>query len=59
MVSQYYDIKVSLVGDFMNKQPIKKDAFTVRMSPELYDKMQKKLRSYRKNKTWHLNVCLS
>jgi len=35
----------------MNKQPIKKDAFTVRMSPELYDKMQKKLRSYRKNKS--------
>ena len=34
----------------MERQPIKKDTFTVRMNPDLYDKMLKKLRSYRKNK---------
>lgn len=33
------------------KAQIPKDVFTVRMNPELYDKMQKKLRSYRKNKS--------
>lgn len=35
----------------MKKAPIQKDAFTIRMKPELYDKMQKKLRSYRKGKS--------
>lgn len=35
----------------METQPIKKDSFTVRMNPELYDLMQKKLRSGRKNKS--------
>ena len=35
----------------MEKTPIQKDAFTVRMKPELYDKMQKKLRSFRKGKS--------
>lgn len=35
----------------MSKIPIQKDAFTIRMNPELYDKMQKKLRSYRKGKS--------
>ncbi len=35
----------------MNKTPMQKDAFTIRMKPELYDKMQKKLRSYRKGKS--------
>ncbi len=35
----------------MDKIPIKKDSFTVRMNPELYDKMQQKLRSGRKNKS--------
>lgn len=35
----------------MEKKLIEKDAFTVRMSPELYDLMQKKLRSGRKNKS--------
>lgn len=29
--------------------PISKDVFTVRMNPELYDKMQQKLRAGRKN----------
>lgn len=29
--------------------PIQKDVFTVRMKPELYDRMQKKLRAGRKN----------
>lgn len=38
-------------GARMNKPPIKKDVFTIRMKPELYDKMQKKLRSYRKGKS--------
>lgn len=33
----------------MVKKTIEKDAFTVRMNPELYDKMQKKLRAGRKN----------
>ena len=33
----------------IDKIPIHKDVFTVRMKPELYDKMQKKLRSGRKN----------
>lgn len=32
-----------------DKIPIQKDVFTVRMKPELYDKMQKKLRAGRKN----------
>lgn len=32
-----------------DKIPIPKDVFTVRMNPELYDKMQKKLRAGRKN----------
>lgn len=32
-----------------DKIPIPKDVFTVRMDPELYDKMQKKLRAGRKN----------
>lgn len=32
-----------------DKIPIQKDIFTVRMNPELYDKMQKKLRAGRKN----------
>ena len=35
----------------MVKKPIEKDVFTVRMDPELYDLMQKKLRSGRKNKS--------
>ena len=35
----------------MESKQIKKDAFTVRMNPELYDLMQKKLRSGRKNKS--------
>lgn len=35
----------------MGKKLIEKDAFTVRMSPELYDLMQKKLRAGRKNKS--------
>ena len=34
-----------------NKIPIQKDVFTIRMKPELYDKMQKKLRAGRKNKS--------
>ena len=34
----------------MNKTTMQKDAFTIIMKPELYDKMQKKLRSYRKGK---------
>lgn len=33
------------------KIPITKDVFTVRMPPDLYDKMQKKLRAGRKNKS--------
>lgn len=32
-----------------DKIPISKDVFTVRMKPELYDKMQNKLRAGRKN----------
>ena len=32
-----------------DKSVIPKDAFTVRMKPELYDRMQKKLRAGRKN----------
>ncbi len=32
-----------------DKIPIPKDVFTVRMKPELYDKMQNKLRAGRKN----------
>lgn len=32
-----------------DKIPIQKDVFTVRMKPELYDRMQKKLRAGRKN----------
>ena len=35
----------------MDKIPIKKDTFTVRMKPDLYDKMQKKLRTGRKNQS--------
>ena len=35
----------------MDKIPIKKDTFTVRMKRDLYDKMQKKLRTGRKNKS--------
>ncbi len=35
----------------MDKQPVTKDVFTVRMNPDLYDKMQKKLRSTRKAKS--------
>lgn len=35
----------------MKKEPLKKDIFTIRMNPDLYDKMIKKLRSYRKNKS--------
>lgn len=35
----------------MEKPTIKKDVFTVRMNPELYDKMKKKLGSYRKGKS--------
>lgn len=31
------------------KVPIPKDVFTVRMKPDLYDKMQSKLRAGRKN----------
>lgn len=42
---------VSQKGLSMDKVPIKKDSFTVRMNPELYDKMQQKLRSGRKNKS--------
>lgn len=33
----------------MDKKTIEKDVFTVRMNPELYDLMQKKLRAGRKN----------
>ena len=35
----------------MEKQKIQKDVFTIRMNPDLYDKMIEKLRSYRKNKS--------
>lgn len=35
----------------MNKETIQKDAFTIRMKPELYDKMRKKLGSFRKGKS--------
>lgn len=32
----------------MDKIPIKKDTFTVRMKPDLYDKMQKKIKDRKK-----------
>lgn len=34
-----------------DKIPITKDAFTVRMKPDLYDKMREKLKSYRKGRS--------
>ena len=51
MISLYHDTIISFLGVNMEKPTIKKDVFTVRMNPELYDKMKKKLGSYRKGKS--------
>jgi predicted HicB family RNase H-like nuclease len=50
MIPLYQDVMVSHLGVKM-KKTLQKDAFTVRMDSKLYDKMRKKLSSYRKGKS--------